>query len=581
MVLPYLSAAAPANPQGNCHFARLSLHSSAPLATHSAKMPVCCCGSQGTVMLKRLAISLFALALLPGALADAVDFEARTITIALTQEPPQLNSMKATDQVSILILAHVMEGLLRYDQRGRIVPGVAESWDQTDDGATFRLRHNALWSDGKPVTAHDFVFAWRHALKPETASEYAFILYPVNNAEAINTGSMPATALGVSAVDDYTLKVVFERPTGYFMKLLAFTTYFPVREDFATAKGNRYGADAADLLYNGPFEMTNWVHSASLKMKKNNTYWDRDSIHLNAINADYITADTRARLNLFIDGKIVHTRLDGETYKDALAQRLKIRSFTTGSVYFNEYNHRPERVTANRNLRKAISLVHDPDEMVDKVLATPGNLPGHSLFPVWLDGVTGKFRDEYPAPIAGVDHVRARELLALAAKELGLKSIPPLVLLVSDSPTSIKQAEYTQGLLKSRLGLDIKIDIQTFKQRLAKMTNGDFDIVGAGWGPDFDDVMTFGDLLASWNLNNRGRYANPDYDKWVRVAQNNTDPKTRMDAMGELQQILFDDAVVQPLYEQGVIYLQHKNVRGIVRRVVGADPDFTYARVVE
>jgi len=112
------------------------------------------------------------------------------------------------------------------------------------------------------------------------------------------------------------------------------------------------------------------------------------------------------------------------------------------------------------------------------------------------------------------------------------------------------------------------------------MTAGEFDIVGAGWGPDFDDIMTFGDLFASWNLNNRGRYSNPDYDQLIRTAMNNTDPKIRMDAMGQAQQILFDDAVVLPQYEQGVIYLLHPKVKGMVRRVVGADPDFTYARVV-
>ncbi|MCS5574253.1 MAG: ABC transporter substrate-binding protein, partial [Pseudomonadales bacterium] len=157
--------------------------------------------------------------------------------------------------------------------------------------------------------------------------------------------------------------------------------------------------------------------------------------------------------------------------------------------------------------------------------------------------------------------------------------IPPIVLLVGDSPAAVKQAEYLQGVLKSKLGLDLKIDTQTFKQRLAKMTAGDFDIVAAGWGPDFDDIMTFGDLFASWNLNNRGRYSNPEYDRLIRIAMNNTDPRTRMNAMGQVQQILHDDAVVLPQYEQGVIYLLHPKVKGVVRRVVGADPDFTYASV--
>jgi oligopeptide transport system substrate-binding protein len=513
--------------------------------------------------------------------ATSVDFESQTITIALTQEPPQLNGMKATDTVSILILSHVMEGLVRYDKRGNVTPGVATRWEVSDTGAKFWLRDDALWSDGKPVTAHDFVFGWQNALDPKTASEYAFILYPIKNAEAINTAGLPVTELGVKALDDQTLVVEFERPTGYFVKLTPFPTYFPVRRDFWESRGTVYAAEASDLLYNGPFEMTEWTHSASLKLIKNQNYWDKDSITLNGINADYITADTRARLNLFIDGKIVHTRLDGETYKDALTQRFRIRAFTTGTIFFLEYNHRPTRVTSNLNLRRAIQHVFDGNEMVNKVLATPGNLPGESLFPIWVNGVDDKFRREYPPPLANYSIEKARDYLEAAKRELEVDEIPPLILLVSDSPTAAKQAEYLQGLLANKLGLQLKIDIQTFKQRLAKMTAGEFDIVGAGWGPDFNDIMTFGDLFSSWNLNNRGRYANPEYDRLVRVAMNSTIPKIRMDAMGEMQQILFDDAAILPQYEQGVIYLLHPRLKGVVRRVFGPDPDYTYSRVVQ
>ncbi len=512
---------------------------------------------------------------------DAVDFDSQSITIALAQEPPQLNSMKATDQVSVLVLGHVMEGLTRYDRRGNIIPGVAEKWELTDEVATFWLRKDALWSDGVPVTAHDFVFAWRNALDPKTASEYSFILYPIRNAEAINKGELPATELGVTAIDDHTLRVDLERPTGYFVKLTAFTTYYPVRQDFFETQGELYASEWDAMVYNGPFKITEWVHSASLRMMKNPAYWDKDKIILNVIDAEYITSDTRAKLNLFVDDKISYTVLDGETYKDALRQRLRIRSFTTGSVFYMSFNHREGRLTSNANLRKAIRSVFDPEEFVNKVLATPGNLPGRSTFPVWLKGVEGRFRDEYPPPVFDVDVNQGRRYLAKAREELGVDKIPSLVLLVGDSPTAAKQAEYMQGLLKSKLGLDIKIDTQTFKQRLAKMTSGDFDMVNAGWGPDFDDVMTFGDLFATWNLNNRGRYSNPEYDRQVRIAMNSSYPKTRMDAMGQLQRILLEDAGVLPQYEQGVIYLLHPKLRGVTRRVVGTDPDYTYARVIE
>jgi len=512
-------------------------------------------------------------------MAQSVDAASGTVKIAIAQEPPQLNSMKATDQVSIFVLGHVMEGLTRYDRRGNLAPGVAERWELGDTTAKFWLRKDAKWSNGDPVTAHDFVFAWRSVVDPNTASEYAFILYPVKNAEAINQGNMPVTALGIEAIDDLTLTVTLERPTGYFIKLTAFVTTFPVQEKFYQARTEQYAADAKDMLYNGAFTLDSWVHSASMEMRKNPLYWDAEAIKLNAIDADYITADTRARLNLFIDDKIAYTQLDGETYKDALNNQFRIKKFVTGSVYFLEYNYRDNRITRNKNLRAAIQAAFDPEEFVNKVLQTPGNLPGRSLFPTWIQGVEKTFREEYPPPEVKPDLTRARALLTSAKQELGLEEIPPLILLVSDSPTATKQAEYMQGMLKTRLGLDLKIDVQTFKQRLAKMTSGEFDIVGAGWGPDFDDIMTFGDLFASWNLNNRGRYVNPEYDRLVRVAMNSSDPKTRMDAMSGLQSILIEDAVMLPMYEQGVIYLQHPKLKGMRRTVIGSDPDFTYARI--
>jgi len=512
--------------------------------------------------------------------ASAVDAETQSASIALAQEPPQLNGMKATDQVSIQVLSHVMEGLTRYDRRGMLSPGVALRWEISDEKATFWLRDNARWSNGDPVTAHDFVFAWRTVVTPSTASEYAFILYPIKHAEAINRGERPATDLGVRALDDFTLEVELERPTAYFLKLTAFVSYFPVQEAFYQSTQGAYGADADKLLYNGAFRISNWVHSASLTMLKNERYWDRDAIFLNKLDHAYITADTRARLNLYVDDEIAFTRIDGETYKDALANKLRIRNFVTGSVFFLEFNHRAGRVTDNLNLRRALLAAFDPEEFVNRVLQMPGNLPGRSLFPVWLQGVEGKFRDEFPASERTPNIDEAKAYLEAAKKELGLDKIPPLALLVSDSPTATKQAEYLQGLYKSKLGLDIRIDVQTFKQRLAKMTAGEFDIVGAGWGPDFDDIMTFGDLFASWNLNNRGRYSNANYDEAVRTTMNSTDPAIRMQAMAAVQKIVEEDVVIVPLYEQGVIYLLHPKLRGVRRTVVGGDPDFTYARVV-
>ena len=181
--------------------------------------------------------------------SDAVDFESRTLTIALTQEPPQLNSTKATDQVSGMVLGHLMQGLVRYDRRGNVIPGVAERWEMDEQTATFWLREDARWSDGKPVTAHDFVFAWQQVVDPKTASEYAFILAPIKNAAEVNEGKLPVTDLGVVALDDRTLQVTLARPTAYFVKLTVFNTFYPIRQDFFESRGDQYAAEAKDLLF--------------------------------------------------------------------------------------------------------------------------------------------------------------------------------------------------------------------------------------------------------------------------------------------------------------------------------------------
>jgi oligopeptide transport system substrate-binding protein len=512
---------------------------------------------------------------------SAIDFETKTITLVLGGEPPQLDSTRSTDSISFFVLGHVMEGLLKYDASNQLVPGVAERWEIRPEGATFWLREDARWSDGKPVTAHDFVFAWRNVVDPVTASQYAFILYYVKNAEAINSKQMPPERLGVRAVSDRVLEVEFERPVAFFDKLVAFGLYFPIREDFYTSRNGRYGADAADLIFNGPFSMTRWVHGAHVRLEKNPQYWNRDAIQLNAIDMPYVTSDTTAVVNLFKDGSIVSAVLGSEQLGEAMKLRWNIGRYDDGSLWYLDFNFRPERVTRNRHLRKALQLVNDPGELVNKVIAIPGNQPAMSLFPAWLTGVNDLFRQEYPPLTITPDLVQAREHLELAKQELGLSDIPPLVLLTDDSPGADKQAEYFQSLFMRTLGIELRIDKQIFKQRLQKTSVGDFDMVSAGWGPDFADPLTYADLYASWNGNNRGLYNNPELDDQVRISQSSLDPRTRMDAFGEIQRIMIEDAVHLPNYERGRVYVQVQELKGVVHRAVGTDPDYTNAYLVE
>lgn len=514
-------------------------------------------------------------------LSKGIDAATGTVTLALADEPPQLDSSRSTDTISSMVLGHVTEGLIKNGEGGKLAPGVAERWEITDTGATFWLRPDARWSDGKPVTAHDFVFAWRKAVDPKTASEYATIFFAIKNAEAINQGKAPLSSLGVTAVNDLTLRVELVRPVPYFDKLMVFKSYNPIREDFFKATAGRYGADADKLLYNGPFMITRWVHGAQLRMEKNPHYWDKTQAKVNVLDFAYFTSDPNALINLYKDGKIAVAGLNQENLNEALVKRWPINRFQRGSVFYMEFNHRKDRPTTNLHLRRAIQLVIDPDEVVYRVIKLPGNLPGRSLFPVWLDGNQGKFREEHPATRILPDAVEARRQLALAKKELGLKTLPPLTLLSDDGALGDKMTEYFQETLRRELGLTIRIDKQIFKQRLAKMSAGDFDLVLGGWNPDYPDPLTFADLFASWNSNNRGRYNNPKLDQLVAVAQISTDVRTRMDTFGEIQRILIEDPPMVPIYEPGVVYVVDPRLQGVVRRVAGFDPDYTSVSILE
>jgi oligopeptide transport system substrate-binding protein len=535
-------------------------------------------------VLLAVAILIYILAFFAGSTGiaingGAINEERNSITIALSEEPPQLDSTRSTDAVSFVVLAHTMEGLIAYDQNDQLTPGAAERWEIRDDGATFWIREEATWSDGQPVTAHDFEFAWKRVLDPDTAAEYAFILYPIKNAEAVNQGNLPKEMLGVRAVTDLVLEVDFERPTPYFDKLVAFNTYFPVREDFFESTNGRYGADAGMLLSNGPYILTEWIHGASMLWEKNPYYWNSEKGLLDEIVTAYITNDANANLNLFKDGQIVQTGLTAPMLPTAMEQRWQIDRFMDGTLFFLEFNHREGRITDNLNFRKALYLAQDSSELVYKVLKEASYLPAESLFPIWIQGLQGAFRKEYPLPKHSLDLKKAREYLDLARQELGLEEFPPIILLTGDSSLSLLAAEYYQELYKKNLGLELRIDAQIFKQRLAKMTSGDFDIVMAGWGPDYFDALTFGDLFASWNLNNRGRYQSEEMDNLVRTAQSELDPQKRMDAFGSIQELIYSDVVIIPMYERGVSFVVDPRLKGFKRRSVGPQVDYNYAYI--
>ena len=386
--------------------------------------------------------------------SSPVDFEAQSIRISMLQEPPSLNSSKATDLVSFFVLGHTTEGLLRYDRRGRLVAGVAESWDVTPTTLTFRLRPDARWHDGSKVTAADFVYAWQNVNDPAVAAPFAAIMYPIKNAEAIQNGELPVAALGVSSPSEGTLVVELGRPCGYCLGLMAHATFYPINKAFHEQAGERYGSESDQLLSNGPFVLTEWVHEARLVMSKNPHYWNREAIELNEIEVAYITGDNRTRLNLFRDGQIAFVRMGAETVKDAVAQGMRVRTFLTGGVTYVWFNFREGKPTGNRALRQAIQASFNPDEYVNKVIAIPGYKATGTLFPSWIRGNEKPFVDEYPPPVVMRGKQQRLALMEQVAREIG--EVPDLTILTVSSTTGAKAAEYFQRSEERRVGKECR-----------------------------------------------------------------------------------------------------------------------------
>jgi oligopeptide transport system substrate-binding protein len=500
--------------------------------------------------------------------SQAVNSTSKTVQLALTTEPPDLNSLTSTDSVSFFVQLHTQEGLLTYGDADSLTAGVAESWQMDGTSVRFTLRKNARWCDGKPVTAQDFVFAWRTALDPKTASRYGFILYPIKNAEKIHGGSLPLSALAVYADDDYNLRIELEKPTAYFLSLTTFPTYFPIREDFYRAQGSRYAAEANTLLCNGAFRLSEWTHGASLTLEKNPQYWQANNVHINTIRIPHISNDPNTLFNLFQANDIALAELSNETVQQALQQRLFIQSFANGMLTYLEFNQRADKPLANSALRHAIAASIDCQQLVNKIIASPGTKPATRFFPQWFNQL---------AFTADPTENNKKNNTAAATYTI----MQPLTLLVYDSPAVIRQAEYLQKILKQTLGLQIVIDRQIFKQKLAKLAADDFDLALSAWGPDYNDPMTFADLLHSANENNHGAYHNPAYDALLTQAAALPDSPQRNALFTAMSNMIEHDAAVLPLTEPGIIYVQNKQLDKVSRRRFGGDPDLRFARIIE
>ncbi len=311
-----------------------------------------------------------------------------------TNEIPTMDTSKNTDTLGSQILGNTMEGLYRLDKDNKPIPAAAESSTKSEDGKkyTFKLRKDAKWSNGDPVTAKDFAYAWQRLLDPKTTAEYAFIAFPIKNAEAINKGEKPVTELGVKAVDDYTLEVELEQAVPYFLNLVAFPSYYPLNEKFVKEKGDKFGLESDTTVYNGPFVLTDWKHEQGWKLKKNDQYWDKKTVKLDEINYS-VVKEINTKVNLFDTGAIDFALLSGEFVDKYRNNKEEFGTYSQVSTYFLRMNQKrggQDTPLKSQKLREAIALSIDKKNLANVIL-NDGSKPADFLVPKGLaTGPDGK-----------------------------------------------------------------------------------------------------------------------------------------------------------------------------------------------
>ncbi|MGJ7045020.1 peptide ABC transporter substrate-binding protein [Thermoanaerobacterium thermosulfurigenes] len=503
----------------------------------------------------------------------------QVLNLNLVQEPPTLDPQKATDVVSIDILTEVLDGLTRYDKNGKIEPGsgLAKSWDISKDGLTytFHLR-DAKWSDGNPITAQDFEYAWKRALDPKTASQYAYQLFYIKGAEEYNAGKGTADQVAVKALDDKTLQVTLKAPTPQFLGLTSFVTYLPLEKSVYEKYGDKIGTDPDKLVYSGPFVISQWNHEQSITLEKNKDYWDSSSVKLQTVNFTMIkdnntlvqNYDSGTLDSIFVPGDYIDKYKSSSEYSDkALA--------TNWYIQFNTKNP----VFKNADIRKAFTLAIDRKSFVEQV-TKDGSIPAEAVVPPGIPGYNGDFRKEAgEAYFKDNDVLQAKELLKKGMSELGISRLPTITLLGDDTDNAKKYDQALQQMWSQNLGVNVQIQNVAFKVRIDMMDKGNYDMVFAGWGADYNDPLTFLDMWETNNGNNTAFYSNPQYDKLIDEAKVNVDLKARNDELIQAEKILMDDMPIGPVYFQARPFVVKPYVKDLYFHTFGSDWEFKWAYI--
>lgn len=488
-----------------------------------------------------------------------------TVRYALESEPSTLDPAKSTAITESNVELALFEGLTRLDEHEQPQPAAAKSWDISPDGTeyTFHLRDNLLWNDGTPLTAHDFEYAWKRVLDPQTASENAYMMYPLNNGEAFFKQEVSSDQVGVKALDDKTLYVKLKAPITYFLNLTAFHAYYPVPRHVVEKDPEIWAANDK-IVSNGPFVLTHWIHSNQLQFIKNDKYWDKDKVKLENMQWPISESQT-TRVSMVESGQANITVEPPISEQERLTKEGLFKMSPYLGSYYYSFNTQKAPFD-NPLVRKAFSMAVDREKLVNNVIKG-GKEPAYAWVPPGLTNpITKKdFRSE-GGNLVEYNPQKAKELLSEAGYPNG-KGLPPITILYNTNEMHKAVAEVIQAMWKENLNVNVELLNQESKVYLDARNTGNFQVARASWVGDYADPMTFMDVYL--DENNDGQYHNSLYNDLIRKAQNTNNQKIRMQAMHDAEKILMNDAVVLPIYYTTQPYVAQPYIKNYHWSILG------------
>ena len=493
-----------------------------------------------------------------------------------------MDSTVVDDAMSFNAITAITDGLTTVDVKGNTIPGIAKSWDVSNNGLTytFHLR-DAKWANGDKVTAQDFVYSWHRIIK--NAGNYAYMLgsegASIKNADSlINLGTAATdeqlNTLGIKATDDKTVVVDLEKNVPYFVGLMSFPCYFPQNQKFVEKCGKNYATKPEYILGNGAYKMTKWIKGNKATFTKNDKYYDAKSVKTKNLEM-YLVQDPKTAAQNFDNGKVDYATINS-TLVDKYKGKDTFTTFNEGFLFYLSLNFNNKTI-ADKNVREALSYAINRKDLCENVLKD-GSKEATGFVPSQLStSPAGKdFRDT-AGDLVGYDVKKAQEYLDAAKKELGTDTITVDLLYGTDESPMDTFAEYLQGSFTKLKGLKVNMVATVKKDRIYnREASGNFQIACTRWAPDYADPTTFLNVLASSNSNNYGKWENAQYNSLLKQAQNETDVNKRWNELLEAEKVMMDDMPNIPVVQTGTAALQAKNVKGLVHNTVSTPYVFKY-----